>query len=1362
MFPPARPSSLHLSDCLLLPASSVYSAQLDYSILSQCSTPSPTSPAHARARRTRPTTARLSKLSQKHHRHRPSRRVLESTPTAIFGHWDIHIKPEPRYNARAHARISSLGSSRPGGVGSAGPGIATGASGNTPTVPSATAPVAALAWTGNTTKSAPTPSLPTTTTKTTASDKVDDQVALSRGGDRTSNTTNIIDDGTHKTSTPPPASTMAMSTTTTATTTTTAARSSGHAAGPFSARATFLKALDKFKNKNKSSKRASAPPPASFISIPMSDTTTSSSIPDRRSFILPPIHFGDDSNPPPDSSLPSTLETPAPQPSPVFPAHHRTLDQDTAMAEPMTLLSLEDSPHSPPHAVSNTGTASSNNNIGHPSLRVKFKNRVSHTLASIKSSSNLRDKAKAQDPTITLASVPSTPASPTSHSSTIASDEVDSHRSIDRTATATSFSSSGSKGNRPSKSFWTFPRVRPDSVKHRPHSVMAIQSSAAEHDVTMASVQNKSDKGKDDYGNENGTQAKEERVSEELDSDRSIDFILPADYEDYTQFAELSLKKRKKFEAAFAANGSLPSSYSNKRRPNSVRASTDAVKRFLATQKQESQQRQYLSPSSKKVSESQGLDGAKTLSRSQGDHWRRSLLKSLHLGKGKNQGSQKMDGAAPAASKEAALSVVDEDPQYVSPVITIRPTRSDSVYSTRSRSMATSTHPGLFATTLPRPRGPGLRRETLEMAMRRRRQSSAARSNISDNEIPSPLPRHSEFFGLDNYSTTNITHTFTSFTLELADMYAQDVMNNSVTPGLFNFKRRATRMTMSSHILEPDTTDQSFRGFDSDGDAISGYTGDADVSMDEIYVQPRTPTTMNQGSSDPYSFSGNSSSHTKGPDLLTRRKLSSIDGDSDVVPELPTLTIRTRDLNNNLQQNQSQQVSLGSRGSFGANNKHHRTFTPRPESGSSFDMTEQDEGDVHQQACSPIRRAPSPTMTRKTSRTALMGTHHHASRGFSAQSPKSPKTPKSPSKRQPMSMEEITSWKPRQLGPSPPHPMATNPFHVRPLVPALDTRKPTKNSSTKGSGMSSSTTLIGSSRTPFGYGGSSVLSQSPGGLLLSPSPLDTIDEGDSSSHQHRHASHSQHHGQGSSSSTASSNGDLARPFHPKGISGVSTLSAASSDFSAHTRYGSGDGHKNGSRNGNGNVAEFDPSQEFPPTTPVDLRGMDFEALLVTAEREHQKGWEDLKVQKGGSDGFEESIQAQLYQQQQHQQRKAFKPLNQEPLKIAPVSALKSTRQNGATVAPLRSTNQNNFTQQQQQQQQQRQQKQQTNTNSVAFDLGPSDGDMAGTGTGTGSDRSSRSKRVMKKKMSVIRLAGHGSVQGKREQDGVIRVSMSAS
>ncbi|KAG0056037.1 hypothetical protein BGZ89_002218, partial [Linnemannia elongata] len=178
------------------------------------------------------------------------------------------------------------------------------------------------------------------------------------------------------------------------------------------------------------------------------------------------------------------------------------------------------------------------------------------------------------------------------------------------------------------------------------------------------------------------------------------------------------------------------------------------------------------------------------------------------------------------------------------------------------------------------------------------------------------------------------------------------------------------------------------------------------------------------------------------------------------------------------------------------------------------------------------------------------------------------------------------------------------------------------------------------------------------------------------------------------------------------------------------------------------VEEFDPSEDFPPTTPADLKSLDFEALLATAEREHQKGWDDLKLQKKVSgQPTIPPVFASLSLPPPASSSSASQPTSSsptfspiQPLKIAN-SASKANRQFPPSSA---------------------QQLAPPQRSSVAFDLGPSDDGGNGTGTGTGSDRSMRSKRVMKKKMSVIRLTGNGNgnIQGRREDDGVIRVSMS--
>ncbi|KAF9943773.1 hypothetical protein BGZ65_000319, partial [Modicella reniformis] len=57
------------------------------------------------------------------------------------------------------------------------------------------------------------------------------------------------------------------------------------------------------------------------------------------------------------------------------------------------------------------------------------------------------------------------------------------------------------------------------------------------------------------------------------------------------------------------------------------------------------------------------------------------------------------------------------------------------------------------------------------------------------------------------------------------------------------------------------------------------------------------------------------------------------------------------------------------------------------------------------------------------------------------------------------------------------------------------------------------------------------------------------------------------------------------------------------------------GYSYQSNSGTLGAREFDPSAEFPPTTPADLRAMDFETLLEAAEKEQMKGWEDLMAQK---------------------------------------------------------------------------------------------------------------------------------------------------
>ncbi|KAG0213199.1 hypothetical protein BGX33_003079 [Mortierella sp. NVP41] len=1004
---------------------------------------------------------------------------------------------------------------------------------------------------------------------------------------------------------------------------------------------------------------------------------------------------------------------------------------------------------------------------GTSSLRIKLKNRMSSTLASMKSSSNLRDKVKAQQQQQQQSSQASTPAATAKASDhrqsafvtfSSSSEEPHHQQQLQQGANSSNISSSttsGSGKNRPSKNFWTFPRVRLESTQGSKHTTSfdtlaaaststsmatpttTAQDALAVEDVTMRSIE--TEPAAD--GAISLHEQLEELKVEELDSDHSLDIIQPVDYEDYTQFAELPLKKRKKRERSLAAAAAAAAAASNddqsSKRDSSVRASTDAVKRMLTLQRKDTsgttttttttttaaadgdvveevvtERGMNVSGNSKKRPPSSTETRGSVVKRTgqQASEWRRSIMKSLHLGK-----NQKLIAPAPStqggASQPAValLDTVNEHAQGSSTTAgavgvvleTTRLTRSGSVVSTRSRSLTTSTHPALLATTIAKPRTPGLRRETLEMAMRRRRQSSvAARSNISDTDIP-PLPRSSNFFNLENISTTNVTHTFTSFTLELADMYAREVVNNSATPGLFNFKSRQSRLSVSSHVGMDIDTDHDFRGFESDGDAISGYTGDADVSMEEIYVRPKTPTTPKPSSG---LFKTRArESNASVTDMFPRRKNSSIDGDSDTVPELPTLMIRTRDLN---------------RSSGGYSSK------PRPVSGSSFEMDYDQQGTTAAAEASSPRSprrtgAMSPAFQRKTGR-GIMTLNSVAEGDTSASDSPAPASAKSP-RGTPMSMEEVVSWKPRNM---------YSQQHARPFVPTLDTNplKPTR-----GSGLSSSTTLVPSSRTPHS---AAMLSQSP--RALSPDVNDEYERNEPLSSHHQQFSSSssssyRHHQQNQASADT-----LVPTSHLKNGSNMST----GSEYSGRTLSGYGQQLRRGIMTME--VEEFDPSEEFPPTTPADLKSLDFEALLATAEREHQKGWEDLKLQKKVAGQptippvFESLAPFQQQQQQQAQPSQSFSPI--QPLKIA-TSASKASRQ-----APSSS----------------QQQLAPPHRSAVAFDLGPSDDGGTGTGTGTGSDRSMRSKRVMKKKMSVIRLTGNGNgnIQGRREDDGVIRVSMS--
>ncbi|KAG0271735.1 hypothetical protein BGZ95_000408, partial [Linnemannia exigua] len=935
--------------------------------------------------------------------------------------------------------------------------------------------------------------------------------------------------------------------------------------------------------------RSSAPPAIAAIDTP-------ASLSDRRaSYIIPPIQFDDQD----DKTASSGLESSSPE---------------AEVSTQVSQVHFEDLPAS--EGLMQDGTSS---------LRLKLKNRMSSTLASMKSSSNLRDKAKGQQQSSTSGTAPQLAASDKpierrqSAIVTFSSspEEPQLQQQQGASSNVSSSTTSGSGKNRTSKTFWTFPRVRLESSqgpKHQPTSfdTLAAASTAVAtktptsaqddmvvEDVTMRLTQTEH--------TEDGATSLHEQLGElkveEFDSDHSLDIILPIDYEDYTQFAELPLKKRKKLErslaaaAAAEANGDQAS-----KRDSSVRVSADAMKRFLTLQRKDTSttmttslgsdvveevvtEREMGTPSNSKKRPPSSTEARGSVAKRTGQQaaeWRRSIMKSLHIGKNQQSSNKSTAVAAQGGASQSAhasLVPIAESAQSSGTgdavVESMRPARSDSVVSTRSRSLTTSTHPALLATTIAKPRTPGLRRETLEMAMRRRRQSSVARSNISDTDIPPPLPRSSDFFNLDNYSSTNVTHTFTSFTLELADMYAREVVNNSATPGLFNFKRRQSRLTVSSHVGMDIDTDQDFRGFDSDGDAISGYTGDADISMEEIHVRPKTPTT-------PRPISGlyktrARESNAMPTDMFPRRKISSVDGDSDTVSELPSLMIRTRDLNR----------SSGGGGGYSSK--------PRPVSGSSFDMDhDQDAAAEASSPRSPRRTgAMSPAFQRKASR-GMMTLNSVAEGGSSASDSASPaKSPRGT----PMSMEEVVSWKPRNMY-APQH-------HSRPFVPTLDT-KPLKP--TRGSGLSSSTTLVPSSRTPHS---AAILSQSP--RALSPA-YESLDHDDDTGFGRFDSSSTSHHQQFSSSSSYRQHSnqpsaDTLVHSHFKSGSNMST----GSGYSGRTLSGYGQQLRRGISTME--VEEFDPSEDFPPTTPADLKSLDFEALLATAEREHQKGWDDLKLQK---------------------------------------------------------------------------------------------------------------------------------------------------
>ncbi|KAF9285798.1 hypothetical protein BGZ88_009391 [Linnemannia elongata] len=1224
--------------------------------------------------------ARASKLARQtrpqHHR-RSSKKFLTSTSTEIYGDWDIIAKSEPRLQAKGKSKGAVKGGVRQGGTTTAptttmipvalGNNNYIDGSGTTfPPPPPVHGQNEILGATPSTAPFTAPPTLQTTTSegshkpkpsflkdirRAPSANTVDSSNATTSwtvGQQNIQNSINSPSPAHHNTASSPLA--LASPATTTVVRPTLMSRESegglseGTSVGtqdPLSAKSKFMRVLNKFKGKHlhKGSSRSSTSGP--------STTTYNSqprdSISDASSFILPSTQFGqvesieytdqgstayaarsDVSS----ASMRSYVEPPSAKQK--EPAH----DADIADSEKRRVTRLDQ------------------NRPGHSSLRAKFKNQVTNTLASIKSSSNLRDKARSQ--ASSTATSPTSPVSPQSTSQDRQGSNI--------TADSEPLQSSTPK-NRHSKGFWTFPRSRPDSqIVQSLRSANGGPSSAEQPSIQPL------DQDLDTI-----------MLSPELapldhddgaDSDHSIDIIMPGDYDDYTQFAELPLKKRKKLEAAAAAAAAAAVLHPTGK---SVRG----VKRFLlhpkSTTEGDKGKKKSIDPfpsgdpgtsvipqrTSKKRPKDQDSieqnirhEPYKIAKPNSGERsqWRRAIMRSLHIGR-RHQAEQGIPTSSQAdatflsiqSHRDSGVYPDGQGPQAG---------QHEGLQSVRSKSLGTSTHAALLATTLSKSQVPGSRRETLEMAMRKRRRSSAARSSILDPRGSLHIPAIDD----DNASSYNITHTFTSFTLELAELHhAHAVVNNSATPGLFNFKRQ------SKAFLPAADVEYEFRSFDSDGDAVSGYTGDADISMEEIYVRPKTPTPR----STPENKDKGKARDASSPDSLARRRISSVEGESDTVPELPTLSIRTRDLN------RSSSAGGGSRASG--------RESPR----------------------SPRKAgATSPTLHRKPSRQFLNGSYV-ASAGNPSPGQLSGNNP---------SIDESVALKPRNiLQPARPH------------VPALNTKQPLPV--TKG-----------------------------------------FARQESLHHQRNSSSYSQY----SSQHQQQTSSDTLLPHHLKNFSTASTMSAGS-NYSAQTLTG---GNGPGPLLSTFQPVEFDPSQEFPPTTPVDLKAMDFDTLLKAAEREQQKGSDDLRIKKRKSYHFKDlqSLKERHSELNAHVRTDSdvtgknvapgvyTKPLNTKSsltaalVKSAPNLDELRTRggvdtNNGVGTSrnakpgiptsradPLRIP---------------------VSRSAIAFDV-----DENAVAVAAAASRGNpRTKRVMKKKMSVIKLSGN--VQGRREDDGMIRVSVSS-
>ncbi|KAF9347275.1 hypothetical protein BGX34_003277 [Mortierella sp. NVP85] len=880
---------------------------------------------------------------------------------------------------------------------------------------------------------------------------------------------------------------------------------SEHSSQSADAKSKFMRAIGKFKHKHLPQKKTGAESVASNnspLNTPNDSEHNATSDSNRSSVVLPPPFHNDLSITSADlgSSAPPAISDSA---SVSMRSYVEVAPKENSGQLQLHDIDMDDSDARRNHSHDDHSAPSS--------LRVKFKNRVHTTLASFKSTSSLREKARSQQaayltplstPISASVSAPSSPLDPHPSPSDLTPPQL---RPSSAYVSSSSDTTQRNSMLRLSKPFWTLPRVRPESssssgklmpwISNSRRGSMTDKSSLKPHQPDLDTVMISPELAPLPYEQHAGGQS-----DDDSDSDESIDIIMPVDYKDYTQFAELPLKQRKKLEAAAAAGQD----------PTGKRSS--AMKRFLMAHKaaddkkkaheeghdaanhsipQRSSKKRPKDQDSIEQKQQQMSNKMAKSNAEEPSEWRKAIIKSLHLGKvsKKSKGSSAnspVEPLAPQAEQENPHGLFQNQQTIV------RPKRTDSISSNRSRSMDTSTHPALLATTM----GPqGSRRETLEMAIHRRRRSSAVRSGAQ------PAYPGAE----DETASMHVTHTFTSFTLELADVqHAQAVVNNSAVPGLFNFKR----VPRSIQYVD---TNQEFKGFDSDGD-MSGYTGDADISMEEISLRPRTPIGLRaiEGRD-----KGKHGEVAPSEYLVRRRSSYGGDADTDTLPELPKLSAR-RELNRS-----------GSGGRSSSNSK-------------SVDTSGRETPKLHRRTPSTTTTTTtSPTLVRKSSRNLLNGQANASSSSTTEQAP-----------------SEETS----------------GPFKAksgsRPILPALNTKGLSVNR------------------------GSAAAVTVANGLEVPP-----------------HRFHPQHQRQLSSSAhhQQQSSGDTLLPNHLKHFSTASTLSASST--------------LNGHNPLTLQVKEFDPNRDFDPETPVDLKTMDFDTLLKTAEREQLRAASGVGA--GGAGGREE-------------------------------------------------------------------------------------------------------------------------------------------